>query len=189
MNSKLAQKAVKAALSCDWELAIELNKQILKDSPEDINALNRLAHAQAATGLIKQAIHASEKVILIDPFNTIAQKSLSKLKKLKNGHNISPAPLNASDFLEEPGKTRTVSLINLGDNKILAQLGSAEKVILKAHNHRVCVYTCNDKYIGRVADNIAAKLRKLIDLGCEYNTYIKTGNEHSVTIFMREIKK
>jgi hypothetical protein len=46
----LAHEAVKAALTCDWSRAIELNKQILLQDDHDLGALLRLANALLETG-------------------------------------------------------------------------------------------------------------------------------------------
>lgn len=189
MNNKLAQKAVKAALSGDWQEAIDLNNQILENVPEDIDAMNRLARAHAAIGEKQAAIKLSKKVVSIEPLNSIANKCLQKWENLEDQNGSSDKPADASEFLEIPGKTKLIPLINLGDESIISQLGAADKVLLKAHNHRVCVYTRNEKYIGRLPDDIAARLKKLMEYGNEYSVYIKTSNEKSVIIFVKERKR
>ena len=79
----LAQQAIYNALSCEWVKAVNVNEEILKENPSDIDALNRLARAQAELGKFKKARISAQKVIKIDPFNTIATKALLKWKNLK----------------------------------------------------------------------------------------------------------
>jgi len=55
MNEDLAQKAIAAAVKANWKDAIDLNKQILKDDPKDVDALNRLARAFSEMGEIIKA--------------------------------------------------------------------------------------------------------------------------------------
>ena len=61
--NKLAQKAISAALNGNWELAENLNKQILKKNSKDIDALNRLARTYIELGKINKAKGASKKVL------------------------------------------------------------------------------------------------------------------------------
>jgi len=44
MPTDLAQEAILAALSGDWGKALKINQEILKTSPNDIDALNRLRY-------------------------------------------------------------------------------------------------------------------------------------------------
>ena len=189
MNNKLAQKAIKAALSGDWQKAIDFNKDIIQFDSNDIDALNRLARAYAAKGEIDKAKETSNKVLSLDPLNKIAKKSLQKWENIEIDDEISSKPANAVDFLEVPGKTKLIPLINLGDSTIITQLGPADVIFLKAHNHRVCVYTKNDKYIGRLPDDVAARLKKLIEHGNEYDAYIKSCDDTNVLIFVKEKKR
>ena len=85
MNDDLAQEAISLALSGDWKKASEINQEILKSDPENIDALNRLSRAEAEQGNLLKARRFSQRVLKIDPFNSIAQKSLEKRKNLKKG--------------------------------------------------------------------------------------------------------
>src|SRR5579859_7316732 len=102
MDSNLAQEAIKAAISCNWENAITLNSQILKLDPDNVDALNRIARAYAENGDVVKAQKATEKALKIDPANLIANKCLTKWKTFKkNGSNS--ARLSTKAFIEEPG--------------------------------------------------------------------------------------
>lgn len=189
MNEDLAQKAVAAALAGDWKEAEKINKQILKNDKSDVDALNRLARAYAELGNLKKAKETAQKVLKISPFNQIASKSLKKWKSLRRGETIVAGPSSAEAFLEEPGKTKMVSLLHLSASSVLAKLDAGDEVKLAPHKHRVSVTTLDGKYIGRLPDDIAAILRKLIGSGNEYQILIKSIETQGVRVFIRETKR
>ena len=190
MHNDLAQKAISAALKANWDAALELNKQILKSDPEDVDTLNRLARAHSELGEIAKAKKIAQKVVKIDPHNTIAAKALKKWKILKKGEKASPTKFSARVFLEEPGKTKIISLLHLGDsNKVLANLDSGVEVMLKLGNRRISVCTLNKKYIGRLPDDLSVSLIKLIKRGNEYQVFIKSSEPQEIKVFIRETKR
>jgi tetratricopeptide (TPR) repeat protein len=189
MDSDFAQQAISAALSANWEEAVKLNKQVLKENKKDVDALNRLARAYAELGDLTKAKTTAKKAIKIDPFNKIATKSLEKWKGLKKGETIKSGPSSAQSFLEEPGKTKIVSLLYLGSSKILAKVDSGDEVKLNPHGHRVSIMTMDGKYIGRLPDDLSARLRKLIKYGNEYQVLVKSIQPKDVKIFIRETKR
>ena len=189
MNEDLAQKAVTAALAGDWKEAEKINKLILKDDKSDVDVLNRLARAYAEQGNLKKAKETAQKVLKINPFNQIAGKSLKKWKSLRRGETTASGPSSAEAFLEEPGKTKMVSLLHLGASSALAKLDAGDEVKLTPHKHRVSVTTLDGKYIGRLPDDIAAILRKLTKHGNEYQTLIKSVEPKDVRVFIRETKR
>lgn len=189
MNTDLAQLAISAALKANWKDALETNLIILKSHQNDIDALNRLARAYAELGNLAKARSTAQRVLKIDPFNSIATKSLFKWKGLKKGDTNSSTPSNAQVFLEEPGKTKICSLLFLGDPKIVAKLDSGDEVKIDTHSHRVCVTTHDGKYIGRLPDDLSARLKKFINLGNEYSATVKSSDQKDVKIFIKEIKR
>jgi tetratricopeptide (TPR) repeat protein len=190
MQNDLAQKAISAALKANWKDALELNKIILKNDSTDVDALNRLARAHSELGEIDKAKKVAQKAVRIDPHNTIAIKALEKWKSLRKGEKTSPSKFSARVFLEEPGKTKIVSLLHLGDSKkVLANLDSGDEVILKLGNHRISVCTLNKKYIGRLPDDLSVSLIKLIKRGNEYQVFVKSSKSQEIKVFIRETKR
>ena len=189
MNSDLAQEAITYALKGNWKDAVKANLEILKENLKDVDALNRLAKAYAELGNFKKAKVASLKVLKIDPLNTIALKSITKLQNL----SAFDAPISGStepeNFLEEPGKTKIVTLVHLGDPNVLCKLYSGDKLKIEPHGHRVSIVTLDAKYIGRLTDDLASRLRKLIKLGNEYEAFIKSVDPNDVKTFIRETKR
>lgn len=189
MNTDLAQEAITKALICEWDEAVKINRQILDKDPTDVDALNRLARALAEQGDFKKAREVAQKVLKVDPFNTIATKAVIKWKNVQNGGVTSSTPTMAQLFLEEPGKTKIVPLLHLGGTKILANLDAGDEVQLNTHSHRVPVLSSDGKYIGRLPDDLSARLRNLINLGNEYRVFIKSVNNCDVRVFIRETKR
>lgn len=189
MDQNLAQKAISVALEGNWEKAIEINKAILKENSDDTDALNRLARAFAELGDMAIARKTAQKVLKIDPFNPIASKALLRWKGLRRGDTHKSQPSKPEVFLEEPGRTKIVSLIHLGSSGVVAKLDSADEVNLNTNSHRISITTPDGKYIGRLPDNLSARLKKLTRLGNEYRAFIKAVDKGDVKIFIREVKR
>jgi len=185
----LAQEAISAALSGNWNDAVKLNKNILHDDPNDIDALNRISRAHAELGDFMTAKKYAQSVLKIDPFNSIAAKAINKWKGLKKGDLVYSPPSNAQAFLEEPGKTKIVSLLHLGDTTVISKIDSGDEVKLNHHSHRVSLTTIDGKYLGILPDDLSAKIRKLISLGNEYKVFVKCADSKEVKIFIRETKR
>lgn len=189
MNRDLAQEAIQQALKGNWVKAITLNKKLLEENIKDVDALNRLARAYCETGKVVLAKRTAQKALKIDPFNNISAKTLEKLKSLKKGDSYVCAPADAQNFLEEPGKTKIIQLLHAGDEKLLVRLDSGDEVFLNHSSHKLSVTTKDGKYIGRLPDDISARLRTLIKHGNSYRVCIKSINKKVVKVFIRETKR
>ncbi|HJX46020.1 MAG TPA: tetratricopeptide repeat protein [Patescibacteria group bacterium] len=187
MEMDLAQQAVSAALEGNWEKAIQINTKILDTNPQDTDALNRLARAYSERGNLVKAKRYVKMVLKIDPVNSIALRAWEKWRYLKKGDTIPLTPTNAESFIEEPGKTKIADLINLGDPKILAKIDAGDEVRFNPHGHRVSIISCDGKYIGRLPDDLGAKLKNLIKMGNEYKVIIKCNETKDVKVFIKEI--
>jgi tetratricopeptide (TPR) repeat protein len=185
MDSNLAQDAISAALCEDWEKAIKLNSSILKENPANINALNRLARAYAETGNTIKAKTLTKKVLKLDPANMIALRCIEKWDNFKKAKKVNPSEKGlAKIFIEEPTKTKIISLINLGDPSSLINLDCGETVKLVAHPHTVSILSMDDVYIGRFPDNLAIKFINLIKLGSNFKAIVKSTSKTEVKILV-----
>jgi tetratricopeptide (TPR) repeat protein len=189
MEDILAQKAISNALNGNWEEAVNNNLQILKQSSKDIASLNRLARAYTELGQIKKAKATAEKVIKLDPINKIALRTLDKIKGLKDGESITSGPSSAKVFIEEPGKTKIVPLIHLGDPAVLSKLDAGDEVTLDVHCHRVQVFTNKNDYIGKIPDDISLRIKQLIKLENVFQAIIKSSDSKEVKVLVREVSK
>jgi tetratricopeptide (TPR) repeat protein len=185
MENDLAQKAVSAALNGNWPEAVKINKRILKGNSKDTETLNRLAKAFFELGEIKQARQVCQRVLTIDQFNSISLRNLDKWKKIKNKAEASPLPTSASDFIEEAGKTKTVILLNPGDAQVLAKLNCGDEVFLFPHTHRVSVVDSEKKYLGRLPDDLSARLRRFFKMGNTSKVLLKSINDREIKVFIK----
>lgn len=187
MDTNLAQRAISAAVCGNWKEALELNRKILQLEPKDTDALNRMARAHAELGNIKEARRMAQETLKIDPYNSIAKKCVEKWKKLKKSGAGLSIGATGNCFIEEPGKTKTVPLLNTGSDSIIAKLDSGDEVNLNPHGHRIAVSTKDGDYIGRLPDDISSKVRQLVKLGKVYQTLIKSIEGKAVKVFIKEV--
>jgi len=180
--------AIKKALAGSWDEAIKLNQKILEKEPENIGALNRLAQAFTQKGNFKKAKSIYRKVIKLDRFNPIAKRNLEKLKKIKKTTKLSPAQ-NPNSFLEEPGKTRVIPLVRLGNLDNLLSLNSGQPLSLETKTKSISIYDQNKHYIGRLPDDISIKLSWLIKRGNSYQAFVKRVEKNKVLVFIKEVKR
>lgn len=193
MDFDIAQKAVSSALNGSWEEAVKLNKQILEENPKDVDAINRTARAYSELGKIEDAKKYAEKALKIDPFNRIAIKSIKKWKSLKSTNELPKTNGNGHTlpniFLEEPGKTTICSLLFPGETKVIATLDCGDEVFMSPTNHRVNINNSEGKYVGRLADDLSARIRKFLKTGNEYRVFVKSLDDTNVKVFIKEIKR
>ena len=183
----LKTQAIQTALQGNWNEAILLNKNLVKQDPNDIDALNRLALAYMIIGKSKEAKTAYQKVVNMDPLNSIALRNLKKLKDKNLNLSSSVYQIN-NNFLEEPGKTKVIELINIAQPKIVESLRSGQSLLLIIK--RLKIFVQEDKqYIGVLPDDIAKRLIKFMKSGCQYEAFLKSANTHKVTVFIKEVKK
>jgi tetratricopeptide (TPR) repeat protein len=197
MYDNLAQTAINSALKCDWSEAIKINKILLSQDKNDIEALNRLARAYYESGNIKLAQKTSLNVLKIEPSNKIAEKAVEKYKRSLPLRDKRSLPLRgkkansivASDFIEEIGTTKLTQLLNLCSENIISSLDSGDEVFLSTHSHRVTVITHDKRYIGKLPDDLSARLRLLTKEGYEYRVIIMSANKENIKIIIKETKK
>jgi tetratricopeptide (TPR) repeat protein len=186
----LSRQAIDAALSCEWEKALDLNLKIIEKDPENVDCMNRLAKAYCELGEYNQAKKIYEDVLKIDAYNTIASKNLKKVASYKkNGtmHNSSNAvSLSPALFLQEPGVTKMVNLIKVAEPNRLLVLSTGMMVNLVPKNRGVSVTDYANHYLGVLPDDISHHLLKLIKGGNKYQAFIKAVKSNGITIIIRE---
>ncbi|MBI2621531.1 MAG: hypothetical protein HYW63_02685 [Candidatus Levybacteria bacterium] len=181
--------AIKTALGGNWEEAVKLNKSILLDNPQDVEALNRMGLAYTILGKTKSAKNTYQKVLEIDPLNSIALKNLKKIKS-DSVENLSDNIIIQVNniFLEETGKTKVIDLINLAQAEVLLTLRTGQSVELSAKRLKIFI-SQGKKYIGALPDDIGKRLIKFIKGGNKYEAFVKSASHQNVTIFIRELKR
>jgi|SRR3989338_4189872 len=188
----LHQAAIDAALAQFWDKAIGINKEILKNNRDDIDCLARLAFAYSQVGFLQKAKKIYNKILTLDKFNSLALKNLNKIKNLKEKKLETPIIRQrvAPDlFIEEPGKTKTVQLINVAPAKILSDINIGDTVVIHAKKHAIEIRGTDKTYFGALPDDIAYRLLKFITAGNTYLACIKNIYKNQVTVFIREISR
>jgi tetratricopeptide (TPR) repeat protein len=184
---QLQDKAIKSALSGDWEAAVEYNLEILADSPQNITALNRLGRAYTELGQKEAAKDAYEQVLKIDKYDQIASKNLKLLPHQKN--NMASVELADEDFIELPGITKSTGLIKVASRDILLSLVCKQKLTLTPRTRLIAVCTDDKTCIGCLPDDLSLKLQGLIKAGYTYTACLKGASDNTATIFIREQKR
>lgn len=190
MTATLEEQAIKAALNQNWLRAIEINKKIIKETPQNIPALNRIGRAFYGLGKAEEAIKAYKKVIKIDAFNPIANKNIKRLSKNKTkSGNQKNSVLSGNIFLEEPSKTKLVKLIRLASPLILSQQDNGDEVFFVIKKRLISILDNNKNYLGALPEDLSQKLIKFIKGGNQYQAYIKNVDRQWLEIFIREVSR
>lgn len=191
MDTLLIDRAIKSALTQDWKEAIRINHEILSINHDDVESLNRLAYAHLKSGNLTTAKMTYKKVLKIDKYNPIAHKNLKWLENLTKSdiHHDPTASPTPTVFLEEPGKTKIVTLVYPAPVKALCNLMTAQKAKLVVKKHSLEVRNGQGTYIGALPDDLSHRLRLLISAGNVYDVYIKNVEKNLVTVFIRELKR
>ncbi len=186
----LHKQAINAAITCNWQTAIDLNQKILEVESQNTEVLNRLAKAFFEMGSYSQAKKLYTQVLEIDPYNTIAQKNLKKAASLKkDGINTASQSMALSPamFLEEPGVTTLVNLVKIAEPQKLLKLSPGTVVNLVSKKRGVSVTDSRDVYLGAFPDDSAFHLLKLLKGGNKYTSIIKSIRPPSgLTVLIRE---
>ena len=185
----LKTQAIHATLSGEWSQAVIINKKLLKENPDDIDALNRLAFAFSVVGKLKDAKSAYQKVLKLDNLNTLAIRNLKKLES-KNGQAASIPSFQVNNtFIEEQGRTKMVELINIAQPTFINSLHTGQMLLLSIKRLKIFMLTEDNKYIGVLPDNISKRLIKFIKAGNQYEAYVKSALDHHIIVFIKEVKR
>lgn len=192
-SQNLSQLAIDAALSSRWEEALKLNKKIIKDEPQNVDALARLARVYMEKGRPNLAKKYYCEVVRIDPYNPIALKNLKIIKSFKpNGqdigviHFVSQTKLSASLFLQEPGKTKIVNLLKVAEPQKLSKAYCGMPVEMVIKNRKITIVDSNANYLGVMPDDISHYLLRLLRGGNKYQLFIKSIRVNGLAVLIKE---
>jgi tetratricopeptide (TPR) repeat protein len=188
---KLYNQAIDAALAKDWTTAIALHKEILSIDPQYLDSLLALAFAYMQTGDLKAARATYRAALDIDPVNVIAQNNIEKISiLLKRGNTVydeeDDVVVSSDTFMHTEGKTRVVTLSNIGQADVLAMLKIGERVLLKSKKRRVEVRNKKGEYVGCLPDDISKRLAFFLEAKSEFETIIKAATKNNVDVFIKE---
>ncbi len=190
LSLNLSQLAIEAALSSNWEAALKLNKKILKSEPQNVDALARLARVNMELGKSSLAKKFYNEVLKFDPYNPIAIKNLKIIKSFKsNGqgnHTNGHIKLSPSLFLQEPGKTKVVSLLHVAEPQKLSLTFCGMGVGMVLKNRGITVVDSKGSYLGVLPDDISFRLIKLLKGGNKYELFIKAIKVNGLSVLIKE---
>lgn len=186
-----SQTAIDSALAQNWLIAIKINKELIKKNKDDLDAFARLAYAYTQVNEFEKAKKIYKKILTIDKYNQLAQKNLNKINNIGKNANLKQVcpRVQPGLFIEEPGKTKVINLINLAPNKVISQLNIGETVNIHPKKHSVEIRGTDKSYYGALPDDIAFRLLKFIAAGNTYIACIKNIQKNCVSIFVREISR
>jgi len=188
----LENQAIEAAVNLKWDEAVKINKQIITIEKDNLDAHLRLGYALLQQNKLPQSKKMFNMVLKIQPKNNIAEDHLEKiaiLSKRKKKINGNQTVYDPELFIEIPGRTRTVHLVNLGQKEDIAGLNIGEQVMLKEKRRKLEVRSLSDSYIGSLPDDISKRLTYFIKENSNYFTHIKEMNLSDVVVFIRELSK
>lgn len=186
----LKAQAIQTALHGDWTNAILLNQELLKENPQEIDTLNRLAFAYASSGDITKAKELYTTVLNLDTQNPIATKNLKRLSNLHDSKNGSAAPVIMNNiFIEESGKTKVIELLNIADKKMLMNLRCGEHLTISIKRSKIFLLDGSNQFVGMLPDDLSKRLIDFIAGGNMYDAYVKTVSPSKVVAFIRETKR
>lgn len=189
----LEQYAVDAAISANWADAIAFNKKILRLTKQNVQAHLRLGFAYMQMHKLEDAKKAYKKALKLQPANQLAHENLERIKILQTRGNKKKlqweTKFDPNLFLEVPEKTKSVSLVKLGQKSTLARLMIGQEVYLKQKRRKIEVRTKTNDYVGSLPDDLSKTLFHFKKGGNEYSSFIKEAVLNRVIVFVREERR
>lgn len=187
----LEKQAVDAAISLQWNDAIKLNKKIVSLEKKNVDAYLRLAFAYLQLGRIRLAKKYYRQALKYQPHNYVILENLERIKVLetKKISHIKASAFNPFLFIDIPGKTMFVTLVNCGQKSVLARLTVGQELALIVKKRRIEVRTKEKDYIGCLPDDLSKRLMVFIKAGSDYCCYIKEAGLKFTTVFLKEVSK
>ena len=179
----LQNQAINAAKNGDWQTAADTNLKIIELDDQNIGGLNRLAVCQAQLGQLKAAKTSYEKVLAIDPGNSIALKQLAQLKSKST---LKTPQFSRQQFVEEPSKSKIVALHRLAGKNILENLFVGQDLLLKPKNRYISVETEDKVYLGSLPEDLSLRLGKLINTNNKYSCQVHSFSHNSCYVYLLE---
>lgn len=195
LRRERAKEAIALATKSRWQEAESINRLILQEFPNDVEAYNRLGKALAELGRYSEARDVFKRSLELSSSNTIAKKNLMRLENLQDEPAVKsrPAPKESNhlfyNFVEESGKAGIVSLMNLAPKTTIAKMAAGEAVRLQVNGKKLLVSDSHGKYLGEIEPKVAIRLVRLIDGGNRYEATVTRVREGAMTVMIREAFK
>lgn len=191
VRKERAKQAVALAMKSNWEEAAALNRAIIEDFPDDLEAYNRLGKALSEIGKNREAIEAFKRALEISPHNGIAKKNLARLSQLdeESSAPVKKSAAGSKVFIEESGKSGATSLLNLAPSKELLKLAPGHAIELNVEGNGLVAFVGSSQKVGKVEPKLANRLIRLITGGNRYEAAVTSATERELVIIIREVYK
>jgi tetratricopeptide (TPR) repeat protein len=188
VKQQRSKEAIDMAMQARWQEAINVNQEIVKEFPEDVDAYNRLGRAYLELGQFKKAREAYNSTVKLDPYNAIASRNIRRLNDIKDtdAHEVETVTVEPQQFIEEIGKAGVVTLVELAPKEKRALVVAGDRVGLKASGTALSVESSRGEYVGRVELKHAQRLTRLMQGGNQYSATVVGSTAEMMTVMIRE---
>ncbi len=183
-----SKEAIDLAMQARWQEAVDVNREIIEEFPEDVDTYNRLGRAYMELGQYALAREAYSRAIQLDPYNAIANRNLRRLNDIKESDKteVETDKVEPHHFIEEIGKAGVVSLYDLAPKENRARMVAGDKVYLKVDGSVLAVENSRREYMGKVDPKYAQRLIRLMLGGNQYTSSVVKSTMDMMTIIIRE---
>ncbi|HUG56162.1 MAG TPA: tetratricopeptide repeat protein [Candidatus Limnocylindrales bacterium] len=185
-----AEQAIAAALEPDWDRAVDLNKQILDASPEDVEARNRYGRALIELGRLEEAKAAYAEVLRAEPHNPIALRNAARIEQLLE-HKGKPTQTKSRTqprlFIEDMGKTGILRVINPAPPHVMAKYSPGTECELREQEGLLAVHALDGELLGFLEPKVGRRLIDLLRSGNQYVVALASNDTASARIALREV--
>jgi len=188
LKQQRSKEAIDLAMQARWQDAVNVNKELVKDFPDDVDALNRLGRAYMELGKYKQALEAYKSAAKLDPYNAIANRNIRRLNDIKNtdGGDVETGAVEPDQFIEEIGKAGVVNLVELTPKEKRALVVAGDRVLLKPEGSILVVESSRGDYIGKVEPKYSQRISRLTLGGNRYSATVVKSTADMMTVMIRE---
>jgi hypothetical protein len=190
MRRQVSKQAIALAMQGRWQEVVSINKTLLENFPDDIDAYNRLGRAYMELGEYALARESYEKAIKLDPYNTIAQKNLNRLSLLNDSKATAEAivqKVEPQQFIKEVGKAGVVNMLSPAGPEILGKLVTGAVLNLRIDGANLMIDNNAGQCIGQVDPKNGQRLIKLMEGGNLYSAAVVSATaEGNVSVIIRE---
>ncbi len=189
---QMIEEARKAAIESRWEEAIAINHELLKRTPRDAPAQNRVGKAHFELNRLQDATEAYTASLKIDPANMIARRNLQRLEQLRRTNSVRPdrernlVP-KTSVLIQEVGKTWVDELVNPAQAEHLAEISSGEALKFDISSGHLVVFRSDDVRLGEIEARTAERVIELMGAGNRYEVYALSVVGTTLRVILREV--
>jgi len=188
MTLNYTDEAINSAMQRRWGKAARINESIIELFPNDIGAHNRLGKALTELGRYTEARKAYERVLELDPRNSIARRNLQRLSYLKDGQGSpkTACGIDSGFFIEEASKARMVNIHPIAPSETLAKLSAGDHVHLQARGQTLAAVNSSGEYLGEIEFRVGLRLIELMKGGNEYEAAIISLRDDRIRVIIKE---